>query len=186
MSVFWPEPVVMSSSGISCQSAWDSLTCNLPQHTPIYSLHTPSWIQEPDNTHWISEYLAFACHRGSSHGGGKKNSGYSLGKKKKPKKTLARFLLSIPSCSLGNVLYYEKGKKRKKRFLPSSFLAGFFHGAAIASAVWGWVSVLRFWNFARWTCHCEWEQNHLSITATYTPPSESTRQRWVFLIVVLT
>lgn len=118
--------------------------------------------------------------------GGKEFWVFTGKKKKSQKKTLARFLLSIPSCSLGNVLYYEKGKKRKKRFLPSSFLAGFFHGAAIASAVWGWVSVLRFWNFARWTCHCECEQNHLSITATYTPPSESTRQRWVFLIVVLT
>lgn len=40
----------MSSYGISCQSAWDSLTCNLPQHTPIYSLHTPSWMRQPDNT----------------------------------------------------------------------------------------------------------------------------------------
>lgn len=46
----------MSSYGISCQSTWDSLTCNPPQHTPIYSLHTPSWMRQRDNTLniWIS------------------------------------------------------------------------------------------------------------------------------------
>lgn len=114
MSVFWPEPVVMSSSGISCQSAWDSLTCNLPQHTPIYSLHTPSRIQEPDNTHWISEYLAFACHRGSSHGGGGKNSGYSLGKKKKAKKKLwLDFCLVFPAAALAT--FYTMKKERKEK-----------------------------------------------------------------------
>lgn len=93
----------MSSYGISCQSAWDSMTCNPPQHTPIYSLHTPNWMRQPDNTHWISEYLAFACHHGSSHSG-KKNLAFYW----KKKKTLAPFLLSIPSCSLGNVLYWKK------------------------------------------------------------------------------
>lgn len=91
----------MSSYGISCQSAWGSLTYNPPQHTPIYSLHTPSWMRQPDNTHWISEYLAFACHHRSIHGE-KKNSAFL------PKKILAPFLLSIPRCSLGNILYQKK------------------------------------------------------------------------------